>query len=85
MSFTSRLRLKKKLQQVLILAGAEGITQTDLINKTRTKLYKRPDIEEILRDWKVRDLVQSFEIKVKTSKRPVKIWRATALIRTERL
>ena len=85
MHLDSHLRIKRKLQRVLINAGAEGITQTDLLNKTRTRIWSRDRIKEILKDWKARDLVQTFEIKVKTSKRPVKIWRATTLIRTERL
>ena len=79
-SSTNRSVLRQKIKRVLLSAGASGISQTKLIAKCRTHIWKREHIEEILGDWLIREYVQQFLIKTETSKKPVKIWRATKLI-----
>ncbi len=69
----------------MITKSLEGYPHAEFIQKCRTKLFKTDDIVEILTDWKIRGLVQKFEVKIATSKRPVSIWRATDKILSERL
>ena len=80
-----RSRLKNKIKNLLTEAESEGIIHTTLIDKVRTRAFPAEEIRTILQDWNTRQLVQCFEVKLATSKKPVKIWRATRLILTERL
>lgn len=81
----NKMRLKKKMKILLIAAELEGIGQKELTMKVRTKIWNVDHIKEILEDWKTRQLVQKFIVKKDHSKRPITIWRATELIKTERL
>lgn len=81
----SILRLKAKLRQELLGAGLDGYKHVDLILKCRTKIFKQPEIMEILNDWNNRDLIQRFEVRMAHSKKPVTIWRATKLLIDGRL
>ena len=76
----SHIRLKRKLREKLIGSGADGISQHQLMQQCRTRLFKIADIEEILEDWRGKDWVQKFYTTQSHSKKPVIIWRATQLI-----
>lgn len=78
-------RLKEKMKLSLVGAGETGIPHSQLVQMCRTKVYTAERVRDILHDWEVRSLVQSFMVKQPHSKRPVKVWRATTLIITERL
>lgn len=84
-SFRNRIKVKQKMQRMLINAGTDGIMHTDLLSSCRTRVWTRDKLKEMLEDWKERGLVDSYMVKLPTSKKPVKIWRATYLIRSERL
>jgi len=81
----NRMRLKRKIRQELISKGVEGYHQTLLVDKCRTKVFSGQVVKEILEDWRTRNLVQKFLIKVNTSKKPITVWRATTLIIDGRL
>jgi len=78
-------RLKEKMKYILVSAGTMGVPHSTLIQKCRTKIYVSERLREVLGDWESRNLVQSFEVNMAHSKRPVKVWRATTLITLERL
>ena len=80
MPYTSRDRLRRKVRQILIEAGTAGIAQTKLVDKCRTKIWKRQDIMDILGSWLAASYVDKYRVKMKHSKRPVIIWRATHLL-----
>lgn len=88
----NRERLKYKMRQILIGGGLEGISQTEIITKCRTyntkanpNGFKGEDIRNILSDWRIRGLAQRFDVRQGYSKKPTRIWRATADIKTARL
>lgn len=88
----NRERLKRKMRDILIGRGLEGLTQTKLISKCRTYNPKTnpngftgDDIRAILKDWKIRGLVQRFETQEGYSKKPSNVWRALEDIKLARL
>lgn len=72
--------MQRSLRTKLIAAGSQGITQTEITQKCRTKLFGIPEIVEILDEWREKGFIQKFITKPSHSKRPVTVWRATQLI-----
>lgn len=72
------------MKRLLISAELNGIPQSKILLKCRTyhassnpNGFTCDDIREILNDWKLRGLVQRFEIREGYAKKPTRIWRAT--------
>jgi hypothetical protein len=85
-------RLKQKMKYLLISAGLEGLSQTDIIAKCRTHHTKvnptgftGQDIREVLSDWKLRGLAQRFDVRQGFAKKLTRIWRATNSIKVANL
>jgi hypothetical protein len=81
----NRMRLKRKMRDQLIAGDLEGVPHSELVQKCRTQIFKTSDIRNILDEWKTRGLAESFLLSKPHSKRPIRYWRATSLILSERL
>lgn len=81
----SVIRLKAKMKNILAGAGTQGVYHTEFIADCRTHCFPAARVREILHEWQAKSMVQSFELKLPHSKKPVKVWRATRLILTEHL
>lgn len=80
--FANHFNYIERVRMCLITAGTTGISQHDLNQKTRTKIFQRDDMMAILLEWKGRGWVQSFKVKG-MSKHPKTMWRATTKLRDE--
>jgi hypothetical protein len=69
-----------KIRKVLLEAGTIGIARRELMDKCRTHIHKRPDIQDQLDLWLVERRVQKFMVKESHSDRPIEQWRATTLL-----
>jgi hypothetical protein len=82
MKFASHGGYLNKLRLVLLGAGTQGISQHDLNQKTRTKIFQSEDLSAALMEWESRGWVQSFKM-TGLSKHPKTIWRATTKLRDD--
>lgn len=84
-AIADRQRFKQRLRNHLIGAGYKGYRHSDLIQKTRTRAFPAKTVRDVLEDWHSRGLIQRFEVREPTSKKPVTYWRATTAITNGRL
>lgn len=80
MKFANHMRFMNKVRHKLLAAGLEGISQNDLHQQVRTRVFQGDDLMEILYEWESRGWVQSFRVKG-LSRHPKMMWRATTLLR----
>lgn len=78
----SYLRYAEAVRRALLAAGVDGISQYHLNQKVRTRHFNANHLDELLLDWKIKHWVDKF-YDPHNSKRPVTIWRATELLKTE--
>lgn len=72
----SHPRYMQKIRLLLLGAGRKGISQYELNQKTRTKIFGLTDLLQILNEWETKQWVQTFKIRVNGNKKTV-FWRAT--------
>lgn len=82
MKYANHGNFTKKLRLILLGAGTTGVAQHILNQKTRTKIFQRDQMVEILDEWQIRGWVQKFVV-VGLSKHPKVVWRATTKLRDE--
>lgn len=83
MKSSNIIRYSIKLRQLLLGAGQRGMSQWELNQRTRTKVFSTNDMLAILVEWENKRWVESFRITVLGAKRPTTIWRASTLLRDE--
>jgi hypothetical protein len=71
-----------KVRRYLLGAGEQGISQSELNQKVRTRIYGADDLLELLEEWEKRSWVQKFRVK-RGSRAVAYIWRATTLLRDD--
>lgn len=72
----------QKLRRMLLGAGTVGLSQSDLNQRSRTKVFQVEHMLETLEEWKRRGWVQSFRVRG-PSGHPMMIWRATNKLRDD--
>lgn len=72
----------QKVRHALLAAGEEGITQHNLNQKTRTKIFTSTDLDLVLEEFRTRKWVEEFRVRRLTKHRTI-IWRATTLLRDD--
>ena len=82
MKFANHGNYLSKLRHKLLSAGTTGISQYNLNQSTRTKVFQTDDMLEALQEWEHRGWVQSFRV-TGLSKHPKTMWRATTKLRDE--
>lgn len=80
MRYANHMQFMEKLRLKLLAAGLTGISQHDINQTTRTKIFNRDDILEVLEEWEHRGWTQRFKV-TGFSKHPKIMWRATTLLR----
>lgn len=82
MKYASHGNYLKNLRYKLLSAGTVGLSQHDLNQATRTKVFQSEDMMAALMEWEGRGWVQSFKVKG-LSRHPKTMWRATTKLRDE--
>lgn len=82
MKFANHSKYLAKMRHTLLAAGTIGISQHDLNQKTRTKIFQKDDMMAALLEWEGRHWVQSFKV-TGLSKHEKTMWRATTKLRDE--
>lgn len=82
MKYANHFNYLTKLRHTLLAAGTQGLSQHDLNQKTRTKIFQKDDMLAALLEWENRDWVQRFKV-TGISKHPKTMWRATTKLRDE--
>jgi hypothetical protein len=73
----------KKVRRVLLAAGEDGMAQSVLYHKVRTRHWQINELLDLLTGWQSRNWVQSFSAKTYNAKLPSTIWRATVLLQSD--
>lgn len=71
-----------KLRHILLASGTQGISQHELNQRSRTKVFTREHMLDTLEEWRLRDWVQAFKF-AGLSKHPKTMWRATTRLRDD--
>lgn len=66
----------------MLASGTQGISQHDLNQATRTKIFQTEHLLDLLDEWERREWVQRFRVKG-VSGWPKIMWRATTKLRDE--
>lgn len=82
MKFANHGNFLAKLRHVLLAAGTQGLSQHELNQKTRTKIFQKDDMMAALTEWENRHWVQCFKM-TGISRHPKTMWRATTKLRDE--
>lgn len=72
----------KKVRRTLLAANIDGLTQHQLNQKVRTKIFGADDLIYLLEEWEKRNWVQKFRVR-QNSHHPSILWRATELLRDD--
>ena len=82
MKYANHRRYIEKLRYKLLAAGTQGLSQYELNQVTRTKVFSSNHMLEQLEEWEMKGWVQKFRVKG-ISKHPKTMWRATTALRDE--
>lgn len=82
MRHVNHFQYVQKIRHALLAAGEEGITQHNLNQKTRTKIFTSTDLDLVLEGFKQRRWVEEFRVRRLTKHRII-MWRATTLLRDD--
>lgn len=82
MKYANHYSYISKVRLILLGSGTQGISQHDLNQKTRTKIFQTEHLLDLLEEWEKRQWVQKFRVRGHTGHAKM-TWRATTKLRDD--